>query len=217
VAPCSILKEKTVNKSIKTLLSAVFVSSVIGSAAYAAGVDYIVGEDMHTINKVSFSSKATLTSITGTTSNIAGNAKVDMANLTKSTGEIKVNLTSLDTGVARRNEHMQGVINSAENPFATFKLKKINTNIKSLPAYKPVFVNASGDITLNKITKPVNTVLELTYMPEKDKNFREGNWIHMVTSFDLKLSDHGIVAPKLIPMKVNDVVKINVDVMGQQK
>src|SRR5438128_2309024 len=132
-------------KSFKTLLSAIFISSILSPASYAAGVDYIVGKDVHTINKVSFSSTATMVSITGITGNVEGNAKVDLKNLGQSTGEIKVNLPSLDTGISRRNEHMRGLLNTDVSPFAVFKLKKINTNLKTLPPYKSVFVNATGD------------------------------------------------------------------------
>lgn len=205
------------SKVLKTLLSAIFVSSVINSASYAAGVDYIVGQDVHNINIVSFSSTTTLVSIKGITGNVEGNASVDLKNLPQSTGEIKVDLPTLDTGIKKRNEHMKKVLNTSANPFALFKLKKLNTKLKTLPPYKSVFVSASGNLTINNVARPLTTILELTYMPEMDKDIREGNWIHMVTSFDVKLSDHDIKAPKLIPMKVNDTVKISVDVMGMQK
>jgi polyisoprenoid-binding protein YceI len=205
------------SKFLKALFTGAFAGLAISTSAFAAGIDYVVGEDVHNINRVGFISDATLVSIKGVTSNVNGNARVDMKNLAQSTGEIKVDLVSLDTGISRRNEHMKKVINTASNPFATFKLKKLNTKLKALPPYKPVFVNATGDLTINGVTKPVSTVLELTNMPEMDKDIREGNWIHMVTAFDVKLSDHGIKAPSLIPMKVNDTIKINVDVMGMQK
>jgi polyisoprenoid-binding protein YceI len=205
------------NKKFKTLIPVIFAVTMASTASYAAGTGYLVGQDVHNANKVSFSSSATMVSFTGSTSNVQGNASVDLKNLPKSTGEIKVDLSSMDTGIKRRNEHMKGLLNTAENTFAVFKLKKLNTSLKTLPPYKPVFVNASGDLTFNRVTRPVSTVLELTYMPEMDKNIREGNWIHMVASFDLKLSDHGVKAPQLIPMKVNDTVKIDVDVMGMQK
>ncbi|MBC7476316.1 MAG: hypothetical protein H7263_18675, partial [Candidatus Sericytochromatia bacterium] len=55
------------------------------------------------------------------------------------------------------------------------------------------------------------------YMPEKDKSYRQGNWIHLTTNFNVKLSDYGIKAPGIIPLKVNDTVGLVVDVMGMKK
>jgi polyisoprenoid-binding protein YceI len=202
-------------KTLKTILSSVIMTSLMAGAAFAD--NYTVGQDMHNLNKASFYSTATLASFTGTTGDITGNANVDLKHLRKSTGEIKVNLASVDTGINKRNEHMRGVLNTDKNQFAIFKLKSIAKDIKSFPAYKTIIVPIVGEITINGVTKPLSTNVDLTYMPEQDKNYRAGNWIRLQSSFDVSLSDHGIKAPGIVPMKLNNLVKINIDVMGMQK
>mgnify|MGYP001615506585 CR=1 FL=1 len=204
-------------RMVKTLLVSAFMSTVLSSAVFAAGTSYEVGDDVHNTNEVKFTSNASIVQFYGTTSDIQGTANVDLNSLTKSTGEIKVSLATFDTRKPQRNEHMKKVLNTDVNQFAVFKLKELKTGLKTLPAYKAVMVNAIGDLSLNNITKPINTMLEITYMPEKDKNSREGDWIHLATNFEIKLSDYGIKAPRLIPLKVNDVLKIDVNVMGMKK
>lgn len=202
-------------KALKTIFSSVIIGSLLSTAAFAD--NYTVGQDMHNLNKVSFTSTATLASFTGTTADVTGDASVDLKNLKNSKGEIKVNLTGLDTGISRRNDHMKNVLQTDKNQYAIFKLKSIDNNLKTLPAYKTVVVPITGEITINGVTKPLKTTMDLTYMPEQDKNYRAGNWIRMQSAFDVSLSDHGIQAPGIVPMKLNNIVKINVDVMGMKK
>ncbi len=201
---------------LSTILSTIVISSFSTMSVFAADT-YTVSKDMHTLNNASFTSTATLASFTGTTQDVMGEATVDMANLKNSKGEIKVDITTLDTGIKKRNEHMNGLLQTSKNKYATFKLKSINNKLKMLPAYKTVIVPITGDLTINGVTKQINTTMDLTYMPEKDKNYRAGQWIRMQTAFDVKLSDHGIKAPGIVPMKVNDVVKVSLDVMGMKK
>lgn len=203
------------NKMFRTLLTASILIASVSTTAFAD--NYVVGQDIHTQNKVNFNSSTMLASFTGVTDKVEGNANVDLKNLKKSSGEIKVMLETLDTGIGKRNEHMKGVLNTAKNSLAIFKLKALRTTLKTLPAYKTVVANASGDLTINGVTKPVTTLLNLTYMPEKDKSYRQGNWIHLTTNFNVKLSDYGIKAPGIIPLKVNDTVGLVVDVMGMKK
>lgn len=202
-------------KTLKTVLSSVLISSFMTGVAFAD--TYVVGQDIHNLNSTTFYSTATLASFTGKTADISGQADFDMKDLKKAKGEIKVNLASLDTGINKRNEHMRGVLNTDKNQYAIFKLKSIPKNIKSFPAYKTIRLPIVGDIVINGVSKPLNTNIELTYMPEKDKEYRAGDWIRLQSSFDVKLSDHGIQAPGIVPMKLNNVVKINIDVMGMKK
>lgn len=202
-------------RTLKTVLSSILISSFMSGIAFAD--TYEVTQDKHNINKASFYSTATLASFTGITSDVSGKADFDMKNLKKANGEIKINLASLDTGINKRNEHMRGVLNTDKNQYAIFKLKSIPKNIKAFPAYKTIIVPVVGDIIINGVSKPLKTNVELTYMPEKDKEYRAGDWIRLQSSFDIKLSDHGIQAPGIVPMKLNNVVKINVDVMGMKK
>ena len=203
-------------QTLKIVLSTVIISSLTAMSAYAAD-NYTVGQDMHNLNKASFTSTATLASFTGTTQDVTGSAEVDMANLKNSKGDIKINLKTLDTGISRRNEHMNGVLQTEKNQYAIFRLKSIDKYVKTLPAYKTVIVPITGDLTINGVTKPIKTTLDLTYMPEKDKNYRAGQWIRMQTAFNVKLSDHGIKAPGIVPLKLNDTVGISLDIMGMKK
>lgn len=174
-----------------------------------------VSNDVHTLNNVTFYSKATIVTIKGQTDQVIGLANVDPDNLAATSGSIKVDLHALDTGISKRNEHMQGVLETDKFPYAEFKPTKIVAPTKKATPNKPVKVTIEGLMTFHGVTKPVKADATVTYLPEVDKDYRPGDWFQLEATFPLKLSDFKIVAPKLIPMKVADDLSIALTVMAK--
>ena len=188
---------------------------LVGTGLPAVARPFKITNDVHTLNNVSFFSKATLVTIKGQTDQVVGMADVNMDNLGATSGSIKVDLHALDTGIAKRNEHMQGVLETDKYSYADFKPTRIIAPAKKPVANKPMTVTIEGTMTLHGITKPMKTQATITYLPEQDKDYRPGDWFQLETTFHLKLSDYGIVAPKLVPMKVSDDLAIALTVMAK--
>jgi polyisoprenoid-binding protein YceI len=199
-------------RPISTLLAG---AVILAATLPAAARPFKVTNDVHTLNNVTFFSKATLVTIKGQTDQVLGLADVNMDNLSATSGSIKVDLHALDTGIAKRNEHMQGVLETDKFPYAEFKPTKIVATTKKATPNKPLKVTIEGQMTMHGVTKPVKAEATITYFPETDKDYRPGDWMQMDATFPLKLSDFDIKAPKLVPMKVADELAISLTVMAK--
>lgn len=199
-------------RPISTLLAG---AVLLAATLPAAARPFKISNDVHTLNNVTFYSKATIVTIKGQTDQVLGMADVNPDNLAATSGSIKVSLHALDTGIAKRNEHMQGVLETDKYPYAEFKPTKIVAPTKKAAPNKPVKVTIEGLMTFHGVTKPVKADATVTYLPEVDKEYRPGDWFQLETTFPLKLSDYKLVAPKLIPMKVADDLSISLTVMAK--
>jgi len=208
--------------------SALVGGALVATAAWAQGgaiADrlFAVAEDKHSLNEVVFTSKASIVRFTGRTSKMSGAATINVQDATKASGNVKVDLASLDTGISLRNEHMRGVLETEKFPAATFTFRGIKLAKKTLTPNAPVSGTANGQMTLHGVTRTISAPVELTYLPEQDANYRPGDWVHVNARFKLKMSDYGIQLPKpVLGVKVADEIELDVDGMaaasaGEQK
>jgi polyisoprenoid-binding protein YceI len=204
--------EGKMQRPLSTLLAG---AVILAATLPAAARPFKISNDVHTLNNVTFFSKATIVTIKGQTDQVLGLANVNPDNLAATSGSIKVDLHALDTGIAKRNAHMQGVLETDKYPYAEFKPTKINAPTNKAAANKPIKVTIDGLMTFHGVTKPVRAEATVTYLPEVDKEYRPGDWFQLEATFPLKLSDFNIVAPKLVPMKVSNDLSIALTVMAK--
>lgn len=177
---------------------------------------YEVAADAHTPNEASFTSKAAIVKFTGRTNKVTGTLQIDENNTTKAGGAVTVDVASLDTGIGLRNEHMQGTIEAAKYPTATFKLQKLTVPGNKLKANAAATGTVTGQLTLHGVTKTVTAPVELTYLPQQDANYRPGDWVEVNSTFKLKLSDYKIALPApVLGVKVADELDINFTSMAK--
>ncbi|MBC7545300.1 MAG: YceI family protein [Candidatus Sericytochromatia bacterium] len=188
---------------------------LVGTAMPAVARPFKVTNDVHTLNNATFFSKATLVTIKGQTDQVVGLANVNMDNLGVTSGTIKVDVHAFDTGIAKRNEHMQGVMETSKYSYAEFKPTKIISLLKKPLPNQPLKVAIEGTMTLHGITKPIKVDAVITYLPEQDKSYRPGDWFQLETTFPLKLSDYNVKAPGIVPVKVADDLTIALTVMAK--
>lgn len=196
------------------------VSLLAAGLLFAGSVDartFKVEKDYHTLNEVSFTSKASVVRIIGRTSAIEGFTEIDIDNPSKTkVGEISVDLTTLDTGIPLRNEHMIDLIEAKKYPKATFKVKALKA--PKLKANETVTGTATGDFTLHGVTKTITVPISLHYLPEDPQNpeYRPGDWVNFSSNFTLKLSDYNIPLPKpMFGVKVSNELAIQIDGMAK--
>lgn len=148
--------------NVLTKLSATLVlagaASVSATSVMAAPETYSV-DGTHTYPRFSYSHFGMSTQLSRF-NKTTGTVVIDKAAKTAKV-DITIDMTSVDTGFATFNEHIQGAdfLDTAQFPTATFKSSKVR-----FEGDKPVALD--GDLTIKGVTKPVTlTVSNFVSMP----------------------------------------------------
>ncbi len=152
-----------------------------------------------------FESKAPLESFKGKTDRIAGSFVTDLAQLVDSLRfRIEVDLTSLDTGIGLRNQHMRdNHLETDRFPAAVFSGGRIvSTTSPSLKPGTTAKIRLAGDMHLHGITRAVEMDVELV--------LDQSGILQVTSQFSIYLSDYDIKRPQFLVMKLADDQKVNV-------
>jgi polyisoprenoid-binding protein YceI len=201
-------------------IAALSILAVVSAPALAQSAAKIrtfeVRSDVHSSNEASFTSKASIVKFTGRTSHVNGNVRIDVNNVSRADGAMAVDLTTLDTGIGLRNEHLRGTIEAAKYPTATFKVTKIQLPGNKLKANAPATGTVTGQMSLHGVTRTLVAPVVLTYLPQEDANYRAGDWVFVESTFKLKLSDYKIALPApVMGVKVADELDITFNSMAK--
>jgi polyisoprenoid-binding protein YceI len=114
----------------------------------------------------------------------SGSAVIDEANPSASSLEFEIKTDSVDTGNAMRDGHLKkpDFFNASQFPTILFKAKNVKKSGEG--AYE-----ASGDLTLHGVTKPLTLKLERV---GTGKGPRGGEVTGFDSSFAIKRSDYGM-------------------------
>ena len=132
---------------IAKLSAALVISATAATAAFAAPETYAI-DGTHTFPNFSYNHFGLTTQISKF-EKTTGTVTLDKAAKTGAV-DITIDMTSVNTGYATFNEHIQGedFLDTAKYPTATFKSTKV-----VFKGDKPVSI--TGDLTLKGVTKPV--------------------------------------------------------------
>ena len=167
-------------------------------------------------NQATFYSEARYENMTGLSNKVWGEVSFDAKDV-KSTlvGEISISVSSIKTGIEKRDEHLQSVswLNSKKYPNVTFKIKDVQR--VDLVEDNLVKVVLLGDFTLHGYTKLIYANATMKYLEESEitKTIMAGNLISIVAKFDINLSDFGI-SNSLIGNRVSDKIQITANLVG---
>ncbi|HKO54981.1 MAG TPA: YceI family protein [Thermoanaerobaculia bacterium] len=193
-------------------------SLLVAASAFADNRSYTITVDGK--NYANFESAATLETIKGTTTKVSGTIAADPANPAAAAVDISIDLASLDTGIAMRNEHLRERYLAAEKfPAATFKSVSVS-GPKSILPNQPIEVSVTGDMTLHGVTRRITVPVRVVVIPESEltrSSRGPGDWIHATTTFPIKLTDFGIAVPEKMLMKLSNEISIKVDVFAVTK
>lgn len=137
---------------------ALLVSAAAGASALAAPVTYTV-DGTHTYPRFSYNHFGMSTQLSRF-NNTTGTVTLDKDAKTAAV-DLTIDMTSVDTGFATFDEHIQGedFLDTAQYPTATFKSSKVK-----FAGDKPVAID--GNLTIKGITRPVTLkVTNFTNMP----------------------------------------------------
>jgi polyisoprenoid-binding protein YceI len=174
-------------------------------------------------SRATFKTDAPLETIVGTTAGpgVTGTLTVDPLKPAGVQGTIKVDLTTLTSGLPARDADMQkpqylDTANEA-NKFAVFEIKGVDL-AAPLEAGKEVLAKVKGILTIKQ--KPVEVVADarVTYIkltPEqveaqKRFGFTTDN-VKVRAKFGTLFSNHGITIPQLLFLKVSNEIQLETD------
>lgn len=153
--------------------------------------------DQYKDNLVKFISDAPIESFEGITSNIDGYIYFE-DNVFSNNSELyfEVDLRTIDTGIGLRNRHMrENYLETDKFPFTFFTGKIIENTVNQ----NNISVIVEGEIFIHGVRQKLQILGEIF-------DFKDG--YKVTTSFEIKLSDFNIDIPKVMFLKLNEVIKL---------
>jgi len=178
--------------------------SLLGVSPGAEGQEFLVALERE--NRVRFVSDAPLEDFEGTTHRIdgflflPGNGLEAVTDLSRSEFYFEVDLASLDTGIGLRNRHMRdNYLETDRWPMASFRGRVADLRTGASGGYQ---ATARGVLSIHGVEQERDIGCSAT---------PEGNDLRVLCSFTVVLSDHGIPIPKLMFMKIDEVMELDLD------
>jgi len=214
------LARKEMNMIRSLVLLALSSAAVLPSAAFAEPINFKM---LSNYSRATFKTDAPLETIVGTTAGAAvtGTLTVDPIRPALAKGSIKVDLTTLNSGVAKRDADMQepryfDTANEA-NKFAVFEIKSIDI-AGQLEAGKEVPAKVKGTLTIKQ--KPVEVVADarVTYVrltaeqleAQKRFGFTTDN-LKVRAKFATTFTNHDMTVPEMLFLKVSNEIELETD------
>lgn len=194
-------------------LTTLALAAVTITGAFAQTQKFTFGNagGMKVAQTFTFDSEADFENFTGQTHKITGNLSFDPVKHTGS-GKIIVDLASVDTGIALRNEHLRSEMwfNTAKFPQAVFQTTSVKH--KTGDTY-----TISGKLSMHGVTKTVSTTATVRYLKASaatKKAMFSGNVVNVKAAFKVRLADYGVTIPSMAKGKVAETITVRINAFG---
>ena len=160
--------------------------------------------------------------INGVTNTVKGKFNFDKG---KFSANFTVPVSSLKTGIAKRDEHLQNDkwLNAAKNPNIELTVKDAAIS-ENLWKNSEVTTEVDGEFKVHGVTKKEKVKLTFRHFPADETSAKRlpGNLMRVKADFQLSLPDYGIAqrdskAKELIGLKVGKVAAITADLMASDQ
>ena len=141
-----------------------------------------------------FKSRVPLHSFIGVSDDLVG-----AINLADSTIDFYIDLTTLKTGIGKRDKDMRITLETNEFPFAEFYGKMVTPFDPESEQSQEIQV--AGVFTLHGVSKDISVTATLEM---------HGDELHVSASWKLNLRDYNIKPPRLLIIKVDEVQELSV-------
>lgn len=143
-----------------------------------------------------------LAKVRGSFGNIGGTIVINDSDVTKSTVNVTIDVTTIDTGVSGRDADLKsaGMFDAAKYPTATF----VSTSVATAPGGLTV----NGNLTLHGITQPVTLHVDGPTGPVPGMDHKPHEGFSATATISRKAFDIGSKYPAAI---VGDDVQLNID------
>lgn len=198
------------------------VALAVSLAPVPAGADPISFKVLYT-SRASFKTDAPLETIVGTTSGeaITGSVTVDPARPQGATGSVRVDLTTLKTGIDKRDADTRGKTyldtEVEANKYAVFEVKGVEIP-GALEPGRETPAKLRGVLTIKG--KPVEVVVDarVTYLKltleqlESTRRFGfTSDMIRVKSTFRTTFTDHGMQVPQLLFLKLSNDIQLEAE------
>jgi len=123
-----------------------------------------------------------------------------MINLADSTIDFFLDLTTLQTGIGKRDKDLRITLNTDKFPFAEFFGKLVSPF--QVDQVGPQRASVEGVFSIHGVTRP--------FLGEGSLEMLDGA-IHLLAEWKLNLKDFNIVPPRLLIIKVHEIQVIRID------
>ncbi len=169
----------------------------------ATGFGIAGGQKQYTLNNsvgknsLEFLSEAPMENINGTADGITGTFKLDPNNLESTTGTITVQVRSMKTAIAKRDDHMYSDqwLGADKYPTITFTLASLKQLSVSKEGNNHVATGqATGTFNLHGVSKTITANVKIVFIPEsaESKKRASGNLVSVTATFDVPLAEYAI-------------------------
>lgn len=194
-------------------LATLAISALALTGAYAQNLKFTVGNagGMKVAQVFAIESDADFENFTGQTHKVSGQISFDPKAKTGG-GKLTVDLSSIDTGIPMRNEHMRSDMwmNTEKFPTATFE----TTEVRHISGDK---YRVIGKLTLHGVTKTIATDATVKYIKENEatkKAMFMGDVVQVKCDFNIRLGDYGVMIPDMAKGKVSETLRARLVVFG---
>lgn len=155
-------------------------------------------------NEVVFVSKAVGETFDGRTDQVSGNFNCDPGDLSQAvSGNIEVDVKSLDTGIKLRNNHMlDNHLHVDEHPTMTFMLESLVDQPAAIAMGETVKMKARGKFTCHGVTNDIEPMLNVTHNDDGSLSVK-AEWI-------VNLNDYDIPRPQFLVVKLAEDQEVSV-------
>ena len=155
-------------------------------------------------SSLKFTGHAFLHDFDGEAKQFSGSAQIDAPKpQTVLSAQIDIQAAQLTTFESARDRNMRDWLHVDANPAITFKLNRL-IPVKGNPATAtkdhPCLFTVTGDFTLNKMTKPLQT---------QALGWREGKWLVVTGTAQIDTVDHGLPIVKQLFLTVDKQVDVS--------
>lgn len=171
------------------------------------------------MSRATFTSDAPLETFDGTSTDVAGNFTVNLANPSAAlTGRVTVGVAGLRTGSDMRDEHLRSNnwLDAQRFPQITFEL--VSTDLRGpITPNTPASGTVRGRLTIHGVTREVNVPVTVRHVPltAEHANIAQfgvtSDMFRVQTNFAINLSDYGVSINPLFRLKVSNEQRLRAD------
>jgi polyisoprenoid-binding protein YceI len=196
------------------LTAATVIAAPLSPLAHAQAKRFVVRNDGG--SRVQFVSDAPLETITGVTSGLSGELRVDPRDLSTVRGRVQATVASLRTGVDLRDENLreEGWLYEAQNTHAVIEVTRVEGSAELRPN-EAITAEVRGRFMLHGVTRDVATTARVRLIPLTEELARtpgiNGDVLRIQATFTVRLTDYNVSVPLPVRLKVSNDVQVNVD------
>jgi polyisoprenoid-binding protein YceI len=197
--------------------------TMLAMAPLPAGAQQMTFKVLPSPSRATFKTDAPLETIIGNTAGpaVTGTVTGDLAKPQAATGSIKVDLTTVKTGIDKRDADMRAKeyldTDTEANRFAVFDLKGVEI-AGALEPGKEVPAKLKGTLTIKAKPVQITADARITYVKltpaqvEEQKRFGfTSDNLRIKAKFSTAFTNHGMQIPQLLFLKVSNDIQLETD------